>query len=61
MHEYAVKQNLMHKSALKRWMEYPSPTGSGDPVMQHVNGHADHMHVRFKCQPHESQCVSRRR
>lgn len=61
MHEYAVKQNLMPKSTLKRWMEYPSPTGSGSPVMQHVKGHADHMHVRFKCQPHESQCKSRQR
>lgn len=61
LHEYALAQNLMPKSALKRWMEYPSPTGSGSPVMQHVKGHADHMHVRFVCQPHESQCKSRHR
>lgn len=61
MHDYAVKQGLMSKSALKRWMEYPAPTGSGSPVMQHVKGHADHMHVRFKCQPHEKQCKSRKR
>ncbi|MCR9162385.1 MAG: penicillin-insensitive murein endopeptidase [Nannocystaceae bacterium] len=61
LHEYAVSQNLMPKSALKRWMEYPAPTGSGTPVMQHVKGHVDHMHVRFKCQPHESQCKSRQR
>ncbi len=61
MHDHAVKQGLMSKSTLKRWMEYPSPTGSGSPVMQHVKGHADHMHVRFKCQPHETQCKSRKR
>jgi len=61
MHEYAVANNLMSKNALKRWMEYPSPTGSGSPVMQHVKGHADHMHARFKCQPHEKQCKSRQR
>ena len=59
LYDYAVKQQLMPKSALARWMEYPSPTGSGAPVMQHVKGHADHMHVRFKCQPHEKQCQSR--
>lgn len=61
LHEYAVKQNLMSKAALKRWMEYPAPTGSGSPVIQHVKGHADHMHARFKCQAHESQCKSRQR
>lgn len=61
LHDYAVKHQLMPKSALSKWMEYPSPTGSGNPVMQHVKGHADHMHVRFKCQPHEKQCQSRQR
>ena len=61
LHEYAVAKNLMSKGALKRWMEYPAPTGSGSPVIQHVKGHADHMHARFKCQPHEGQCKSRQR
>lgn len=61
LHEHAVKNGLMSKTALQRWMEYPAPTGSGSPVMQHVRGHADHMHVRFACQPHEKQCKSRQR
>ncbi len=61
LHEYAMKTNLMSKKALSRWMEYPSPTGSGRPVIQHVKGHVDHLHVRFKCQPHESECRSRQR
>lgn len=61
LHGYAVANNLMSKATLKEWMEYPSPTGSGSPVIQHVNGHVDHMHARFKCQPHETQCKSRRR
>ncbi|MEM6291475.1 MAG: penicillin-insensitive murein endopeptidase [Myxococcota bacterium] len=61
LYEYAVKQNLMSKGALKKWMEYPAPTGSGSPVIQHVNGHVDHMHVRFNCQPHETRCKSRHR
>ncbi|MGH1345536.1 MAG: penicillin-insensitive murein endopeptidase [Nannocystales bacterium] len=61
LHDYAVSNKLMSKAALKQWMEYPSPTGSGSPVIQHVKGHADHMHARFKCQPHETQCKSRKR
>ncbi|MBV1859534.1 MAG: penicillin-insensitive murein endopeptidase [Nannocystaceae bacterium] len=61
LHDYAVAHKLMSKGTLKRWMEYPSPTGSGSPVIQHVKGHADHMHARFKCQPHETQCKSRKR
>lgn len=61
LHDYAVANNLMSKNTLKQWMEYPSPTGSGNPVIQHVKGHADHMHARFKCQPHETQCKSRKR
>ncbi len=61
LHAYALEHGLMSKGALQRWMEYPSPTGSGSPVIQHVNGHVDHMHVRFKCQPHETKCTSRNR
>ncbi len=61
LYDYALANNLMSKATLKQWMEYPSPTGSGSPVIQHVNGHADHMHARFKCQPHETQCESRKR
>lgn len=61
LHDYAVANKLMSKATLKQWMEYPSPTGSGSPVIQHVKGHADHMHARFKCQPHETQCKSRKR
>ena len=61
LHDYAVANGLMSKATLKQWMEYPSPTGSGSPVIQHVKGHADHMHARFKCQPHETQCKSRKR
>ncbi len=61
LHDYAVANNPMSKATLKRWMEYPAPTGSGNPVIQHVKGHADHMHARFKCQPHETQCKSRQR
>ncbi len=61
LHAYALEHGLMSKNALKGWMEYPAPTGAGSPVIQHVKGHVDHMHVRFKCQPHETACKSRQR
>jgi len=59
MYEYALEQRLMSKRQLAEWLEYPRPTGSGSPMVRHVNGHIDHLHVRFACQPHESRCESR--
>lgn len=60
LHEHALKSKLMSKQALTRWMEYPRATGTGRPLIQHVRGHIDHLHVRFKCQSGESRCKSRR-
>jgi murein endopeptidase len=61
LYEHAVNTKLMPKAKLAGWMEYPKPTGSGNPLMQHVKGHIDHLHVRFRCQPHETRCKSRKR
>ena len=59
LYEHALDKKLMSKRSLSRWMEYPRATGSGDPLIQHVNGHIDHLHVRFDCLPHEDRCRSR--
>ena len=59
LHEYAKSHRLMSDASLREWMEYPKPTGSGNPLIQHVKGHIDHLHVRFKCQPEEDRCKSR--
>ena len=60
LYEHAVKTKLMPKAKLAGWMEYPKPTGSGSPLVRHVKGHIDHLHVRFRCQPGETRCKSRR-
>jgi hypothetical protein len=57
--EFALETQRYDEQQLKNWMEYPSPAGSGSPIIQHVPGHVDHLHVRFKCTPSETRCGSR--
>jgi murein endopeptidase len=59
LHDHALAAEKMTARELAAWMEYPRPTGSGNPVIQHVRGHIDHLHVRFTCADHESQCRSK--
>ncbi len=59
LYQYALESGRYSKKDLENWMEYPSPTGTGSPIIQHVPGHSDHLHVRFKCTPSESRCASR--
>lgn len=58
LYDAALRDKRLSKRQLAEWMEYPRPTGSGDPLIQHVNGHVDHLHVRFRCQSHEKRCQS---
>ncbi|MEZ4430437.1 MAG: penicillin-insensitive murein endopeptidase [Nannocystaceae bacterium] len=42
---------------LERVIQYPR--GRGSPaIVQHVRGHAEHIHVRFRCGPTEARCES---
>ncbi|WP_146661851.1 penicillin-insensitive murein endopeptidase [Enhygromyxa salina] len=59
LHEFAISTHRYSEKQLENWMEYPSTPGNGSPLIQHVRGHADHLHVRFKCTPTESRCESR--
>lgn len=61
LYDHAIATNRHTKDELKTWMEYPSPPGTGNPLIQHVRGHEDHIHVRFKCTPAETECQSRER
>ena len=33
------------------------PAGSKRSVIRHLHGHADHMHVRFRCPPEDADCT----
>jgi murein endopeptidase len=59
LYEHALETGRYSKKELENWMEYPRTPGSGSPLIQHVRGHEDHIHVRFKCTSAESRCQSR--
>ncbi len=61
LYDYARQTDRHSDSALSEWMEYPEPPGSGSPLIRHVRGHDDHIHVRFKCTKAEAQCKNRER
>lgn len=61
LYDYARDTERHSKAELAEWMEYPKPPGSGSPIIQHVRGHVDHIHVRFKCTSAETRCQSRER
>ena len=60
-------QKLLHAEAAKTLsepelaalFEYPRTAGSPHATLQHWKGHADHMHVRFQCEPGNGRCRSR--
>lgn len=60
LYDHAVANDTVPKAALPRWLQYPK-SGGRRALVQHVKGHVDHIHVRFKCQPHETRCKSRPR
>ncbi len=61
LYDYAVETGRYTQRQLARWMEYPRPTGSGSPFIQHVRGHVDHLHVRVACHPDDRRCISRKK
>ncbi|MBL4685148.1 MAG: penicillin-insensitive murein endopeptidase, partial [Nannocystaceae bacterium] len=61
LYEWARTEGGMSKATLRHWMEYPRTPPVRNAIIQHVAGHVDHLHARFRCQPHEKRCKSRRR
>ena len=47
MYRYATKQRGWTPEQMKRIMAYPNGRGRRAPIIRHLRGHADHMHVRF--------------
>ena len=58
-------QKLLYAQALKRGyteeslrevMQYPRSISNHVGIIRHARGHADHLHVRFVCQPGDKDC-----
>src|SRR5690606_13035200 len=48
LYEYALETHRYDKKQLENWMQYPGSSTADKPLIQHVQGHQDHLHVRFK-------------
>ena len=60
LYEFALETHRYSKKQLESWLEYPRGPGAGHPLVRHVRGHQDHVHVRFKCTAAETRCESKR-
>ncbi|HVI02886.1 MAG TPA: penicillin-insensitive murein endopeptidase [Enhygromyxa sp.] len=59
LYEYALETRRYDEKQLENWMQYPGSARAEKPLIQHVPGHEDHIHVRFKCTAAETRCQSR--
>ncbi len=53
----AARRAGASRADLSRWFQWPHPADVRYGIIRHVPSHADHMHVRFACAPHDTSCV----
>ncbi|MFO0712846.1 MAG: penicillin-insensitive murein endopeptidase [Sandaracinus sp.] len=53
----AARRAGASRNDLSRWFQWPRAIDVRVGVIRHVPSHADHMHVRFTCAPHDTGCV----
>jgi murein endopeptidase len=58
MLEPVARQDI-GEEALGRYFWRPGGGPEQDPILRHWDGHRDHMHVRFRCEPGNDRCRSR--
>ncbi len=58
MLEPVARQDI-GEAELGRYFWRPGGGPEQDPILRHWDGHRDHMHVRFRCEPGNSRCRSR--
>jgi murein endopeptidase len=56
LYQHARKQGVS-KAQLSKIFQYPNGASTRDRFVQHVAHHADHLHVRFGCPPHDRTCI----
>lgn len=53
----AARRAGASRAELSRWFQWPRASDQRYGTIRHVPSHADHMHVRFVCAPHDTGCV----
>ena len=53
----AARRAGVSRGDLSRWFQWPRAIDVRFGIIRHVPSHADHMHVRFACAPHDTACV----
>lgn len=53
----AARRAGVSRADLSRWFQWPRAADVRYGIIRHVPSHADHMHVRFACAPHDTACV----
>lgn len=56
--DHAKRHGTLSRRELPRWLEVARGSKRDEALIRHVPGHADHIHVRFKCGRREPQCRS---
>ncbi len=56
LHGCAAARGLTGE-ALRRWLQYPDGPSAGQRLLRHAPGHVDHIHVRFRCEESDVDCV----
>lgn len=51
-----AKKRGATKQQLTKWFQYPRGKHKREGILRHVKGHANHMHVRFKCPDTDAAC-----
>jgi LysM repeat protein len=54
LYEHLLKRRFK-KKYLDKLFQYPRKSGGGG-IIQHSSGHADHVHIRFKCPKGDKRC-----
>lgn len=64
--DYALQRPLYEQATytgatsrqLEQWFQYPRGSDFPVGIIRHVPNHANHVHVRFRCEPRDSECRS---
>ena len=52
----AARRDGWSKRRLKDVFQYPDGPGAKHGMVRHLRGHADHLHIRFRCLPQARSC-----